>query len=124
MILFATLLAAAFVAAEGGEELRLFQTTEAKDFREIATPGFTIHPYPAVEALDVDAARPKHEFLALGASLTDASAWILSKMPPEKREKLLHVLDKVIGKRRHELVLKVARDHKPRSLHPAWRTPR
>ena len=92
MILFATLLAAAFVAAEGGEELRLFQTTEAKDFREIATPGFTIHPYPAVEALDVDAARPKHEFLALGASLTDASAWILSKMPPEKREKLLREL--------------------------------
>lgn len=92
MILFATLLAAAFVAAEGGEELRLFQTTAAKDFREIATPGFTIHPYPAVEALDVDAARPKHEFLALGASLTDASAWILSKMPPEKREKLLREL--------------------------------
>ncbi len=27
------ILAAAFVASEGGEELRLFQTTEAKDFR-------------------------------------------------------------------------------------------
>ena len=34
-------LAAAFVAAEGGEELRLFQTTESKGFREIATSGFT-----------------------------------------------------------------------------------
>ncbi|MCR5753134.1 MAG: hypothetical protein K6G91_14370 [Kiritimatiellae bacterium] len=86
------LLAAAFVAAEGGEELRLFQTTEAKDFREIATSGFTIHPYPAVEALDVDAAKAKHEFLALGASLTDASAWVLANMPANKRESLLRKL--------------------------------
>ena len=51
------ILASAFVMAEGGEELRLFQTTESKDFREIATSGFTIHPYPAVEALNVDAAK-------------------------------------------------------------------
>ena len=72
--------------------LRLFQTTETKDFREIATPGFTVHPYPAVDPLDVDAARPLHEFLALGASLTDASAWILANMPDEKRETLLREL--------------------------------
>ena len=56
-----------FIPSEGGDELRLFQTTEQKDFREIATPGFTIHPYPAVEALDVDAAKECHEFLGLGA---------------------------------------------------------
>ena len=86
------IIAAAFVAAEGGEELKLFQTTESKDFREIATSGFTIHPYPAVEALDVDAAKEKHEFLALGASLTDASAWVLANMPAEKRQKLLREL--------------------------------
>ena len=85
-------LAVAFVAAEGGEELRLFQTTESKGFREIATSGFTIHPYPAVEALDVDAAKERHEFLALGASLTDASAWVLANMPAEKRQKLLREL--------------------------------
>ena len=82
----------AYVAEEGGETLKLFQTTEAKDFREIATSGFTIHPYPAVEALDIDAAKEKHEFLALGASLTDASAWVLANMPSEKREKLLREL--------------------------------
>jgi len=92
MSIGALLLAAAFVAAEGGEELRLFQTTEAKGFREIATSGFTIHPYPAVEALDIDAAKEKHEFIALGASLTDASAWILANMPDEKRERLLREL--------------------------------
>ena len=86
------IIAAAFVAAEGGEELKLFQTTESKDFREIATSGFTIHPYPAVEALDVDAAKEKHEFLALGASLTDASAWVLANMPADKRQKLLREL--------------------------------
>ena len=92
MICLTSLLAAAFVAAEGGEELRLFQTTEAKDFREIATSGFTVHPYPAVEALDVDSAKEKHEFLALGASLTDASAWVLANMPSDKRESLLRQL--------------------------------
>ncbi len=81
-----------YVAAEGGETLRLFQTTEQRDFREIATPGFVPHPYPAVEALDVDAAVAKHPFLGLGASLTDASAWILANMPPEKRERLLRDL--------------------------------
>ena len=90
--LVSSLLAAAFVASEGGEELRLFQTTEEKGFREIATPGFTIHPYPCIEPLDVDAAVAKHEFLALGASLTDASAWVLANMPEEKRAKLLREL--------------------------------
>ena len=84
--------AGAYVAEEGGETLRLFQTTAAKGFREIATPGFTIHPYPAVKSLDVDAAKELHEFLALGASLTDASAWILANMPPEKRDRLLREL--------------------------------
>ena len=84
--------AAAYVQGEGGEGLRLFQTTEAKGFREIATPGFTIHPYPAVEALDIDSAKELHEFLALGASLTDASAWVLANMPAEKREKLMKEL--------------------------------
>ena len=82
----------AFVPEEGGGGLRLFQTTESKDFREIATPGFTPHPYPAAEALDADAARPLHEFLGLGASLTDASAWILAHMDPERREALLRDL--------------------------------
>ena len=84
----AAIIAAAFVAAEGGEALRLFQTTETKDFREVVTSGFTIHPYPAVKALDVDTAKEKHEFLALGASLTDASAWVLANMPAAKRVKV------------------------------------
>ncbi len=82
----------AFIAAEGGEELRLFQTTADKDFREIATPGFTIHPYPAVKALDIDGAKERHPFLGLGAALTDASAWVLASMPPERRDQLLREL--------------------------------
>lgn len=82
----------AFVASEGGELLRLFQSTPEKDFREIATTGFSIHSYPASPALDVDNAIEKHEFLGLGASLTDASAWVLANMPQDKREKLLKEL--------------------------------
>ena len=56
--------AAAFIASEGGEELRLYQTTASKDFREIVTSGFTIHPYPAAPALDVDI-RVKYKSLPL-----------------------------------------------------------
>ncbi len=74
MTAFTAMLAAAFVASEGGYTLRLYQTAEEKDFREIATSGFTIHPYPGVEALDIDNAVERHGFLGLGASLTDASA--------------------------------------------------
>ena len=80
-----------YIPAEGGETLRLFQTTESKAFREIATPGFAPHPYPAVEPLDI-AAVERHPFLGLGASLTDASAWVLANMPQEKRERLLRQL--------------------------------
>lgn len=82
----------AYVAEEGGETLRFFQTTATRDFREIPTPGFTVHPYPGVDALDVDAAVAKHRFLGLGAALTDASAWILAHMAPERRDALLRDL--------------------------------
>ena len=88
MISVFSIIAAAFVASEGGEELRLYQTTASKNFREIATSGFTIHPYPAAPALDVDHAKGRHEFLGLGGALTDASAWVLANMPEKKREKL------------------------------------
>ena len=92
MISLLPMIAAAFVASEGGDELRLYQTTATKDFREIPTSGFTIHPYPAVSALDVDKAEAKHEFFGLGGAVTDASAWVLSNMPKSKREKLLKEL--------------------------------
>ncbi|MBQ9432213.1 MAG: hypothetical protein IJU44_11755 [Kiritimatiellae bacterium] len=92
MLNLTVVVASVFIAAEGGTELRLFQTTEEKGFREIATSGFTIHPYPAVKPLDVDAAKEKHQFLALGAALTDASAWILANLPVKQRVQLLREL--------------------------------
>lgn len=84
--------AGAFVPGAGGIDVRLFQTTAEKGFREIPTAEFTIHPYPAAPAIDVDAAKVRHEFLGLGASLTDSSAWILANMDPEKRARLLRDL--------------------------------
>ena len=85
-------LAAAFVPGAGGIDVRLYQTTSDKGFRELPTAEFTIHPYPAAPAIDVDTARELHEFLGLGASLTDSSAWILANMAKEKRERLLRDL--------------------------------
>ena len=86
------MMAAAYVAGAGGIDVRLFQTTAEKGFRELPTAEFTVHSYPAAPALDVDAAKARHEFLGLGASLTDASAWILASMEPAKRERLLRDL--------------------------------
>ena len=86
------IMAATYVAGAGGIDVRLFQTTADKGFRELPTAEFTIHSYPGTPALDVDAAKVKHEFLGLGASLTDSSAWILANMDPAKRERLLRDL--------------------------------
>ena len=85
-------LAEAYVPGAGGIEVRLYQTTAKKGFRELPTAEFTIHPYPAAPAIDVDTAKELHEFVGLGASLTDASAWILAHMEPAKRERLLRDL--------------------------------
>ena len=71
-----------FVAGTGGIDMRLYQTTAEKGFRELPTAEFTIHSYPAAPAIDVDVAKELHEFLGLGASLTDSSAWILAHMDP------------------------------------------
>ena len=86
------ILAATFVPGAGGIDVRLYQTTADKGFRELPTAEFTIHSYPAAPAIDVDTAKELHEFLGLGASLTDSSAWILANMAPEKRERLLRDL--------------------------------
>ena len=76
----------------GGIDVRLYQTTAEKGFRELPTAEFTIHSYPAAPAIDVDAAKELHEFMGLGASLTDSSAWILANMDPKKRARLLRDL--------------------------------
>ena len=74
-----------FLPDEGDIAVRVWQTTEKKPFREVFTTPFTHHPYGDKAPLDVDAAVEDQPFLGVGASMTDASAWLLSRMLPERR---------------------------------------
>ncbi len=77
---------------EGGIAVRAWQTTAAKPFREIFTTPFTRHAYGDKAPLDVDAAVEDQPFLGVGASMTDSSAWLLSRMTPESRRVLLEAV--------------------------------
>jgi hypothetical protein len=78
-----------YLPDEGGVPVRVWQTTGRKGFREVFTTPFTVHAYADKRPLDVDAAVEGHEFLGLGVSMTDASCWILSRLPAGKRRALL-----------------------------------
>ena len=78
-----------YLPDEGGVPVRVWQTTGLKGFREVFTTPFTVHAYADKRPLDVDAAVEGHEFLGLGVSMTDASCWILSRLPAGKRRALL-----------------------------------
>lgn len=77
---------------EGGIAVRAWQTTAVKPFREIFTTPFTRHAYGDKAPLDVDAAVEGQPFLGVGASMTDASAWLLFRMTPESRRALLEAV--------------------------------
>ena len=78
-----------YLPGEGDIDVRVWQTTAAKPFREVFTTPFSRHAYGDKAPLDVDAAVPDHPFLGVGASMTDGSAWLLSRMIPERRRALL-----------------------------------
>ncbi len=74
---------------EGDIDVRVWQTTAERPFREIFTTPFTPHTYGDKEPIDVDAAEPDQPFLGLGAAMTDASAWVLSRLAPDLRKSVL-----------------------------------
>ena len=78
-----------YLPDEGDIAVRAWQTTEKKPFREVFTTPFTHHPYGDKAPLDVDAAVEDQPFLGVGASMTDASAWLLSRMLPERRRAVM-----------------------------------
>ncbi len=81
-----------YVPGEGDIAVRVWQTTAAKPFREVFTTPFTRHAYGDKAPLDVDAAVPDQPFLGIGASMTDASAWLLSRMASDRRAALFEAL--------------------------------
>ena len=84
--------AGTYLPGEGDIDVRVFQTTETHAFRELDTSPFTGHLYTNRAPIDVDAAEARGTYKGLGVSMTDASAWILSKLSPEKRRAILEAV--------------------------------
>ena len=84
--------AGTYLPGEGDIDVRVFQTTETRAFRELDTSPFTGHLYTNRAPIDVDAAEVRGTYRGLGVSMTDASAWILSKLAPEKRRAILEAV--------------------------------
>lgn len=81
-----------YLPGEGNFEVSVYQTTGTRPFREIRTTPFTSHAYTNRAPIAVDAAVPHGTFSWLGVSLTDASAWLLSSLPAEKRRAILEAV--------------------------------
>ena len=92
-LLFSALtLAGTYLPGEGNFDVSVWQTTGERGFREIPTTPFTVHAYTNRPPIDVDAAEDRGVYSGLGVSLTDASAWVLSRLTPEKRRALLEAV--------------------------------
>jgi len=78
-----------YLPGEGKFDVSVWQTTGKRPFREIKTTPFTPNAYTNRTPIAVDKAEVRGRYSWLGVALTDASAWILSQLPHEKRHALL-----------------------------------
>jgi glucosylceramidase len=72
--------AESYVPREGEVKFKMLQTTNSKAIHEVRNTPFTKHSYSLYETIDLDAAKPMHEYLGVGVSMTDASCWLLSQV--------------------------------------------
>ena len=72
--------AQSYVPREGEVKFKMLQTTESQEIHEIRSTPFTKHYYSLYETIDLDAAKPMHDYLGIGVSMTDASCWLLSQV--------------------------------------------
>lgn len=86
MFLSLNISADSYVPKEGGTSFKVLQTTPMHPLREVLTTPFSRHRYPSLTPVDLDGAEVSHEYLGIGASLTDASCWLLSRMPEDRRK--------------------------------------
>lgn len=90
--LICALIAATYLPGEGDFEVSVYQTSGRRAFREILTTPFTPHAYTNRVPIDVDGAECRGRFTGLGVSLTDASAWTLNRLSPERRRQVLEMV--------------------------------
>lgn len=82
-------LAETYLPGEGGVSVRVWQTSGKHPFREVPNTPFSPHLYTDAAPLEVDAAKEVAPYLGVGVSMTDASAWLLSQLTPERRKAFL-----------------------------------
>ncbi|MBE6210215.1 MAG: hypothetical protein E7130_01050 [Rikenellaceae bacterium] len=81
--------AGSYVPKEGEVRFKVLQTTKDKPLHEVLNTPFSHHYYSLHKPIDLDAAKPSHEYFGIGVSLTDASCWLLSQLDAESRHKLM-----------------------------------
>ncbi len=81
----ASAFAESYVPREGEVKFKMLQTTEEKGIHEVRSTPFTKHAYTYYETIDLDAAKPLHDYLGIGVSMTDASCWLLSQIDKDVR---------------------------------------
>ena len=77
--------AESYVPREGEVKFTMLQSTEDQAIHEVRSTPFTKHAYSYYETIDLDAAKPMHDFLGIGVSMTDATCWLLSQIDKDKR---------------------------------------
>ena len=92
--------AESYVPRDSEVKFRMLQTTKSTDIHEVRSTPFTHHAYTNCPTIDLDAAKPSHDYLGTGVSMTDASCWLLSQLDIETRHKFLK---KVFIKRGYNL---------------------
>ncbi len=84
---------AAFAAASAQAETHVYRT-EARGgaMREVSANFWSALPQGNANTVDLDAAAPGHPFTGLGVSIPEASCWLLSRLPAEKRAEILRTV--------------------------------
>ena len=78
--------AKSYVPKPGEQAYTVLQSIEGKPLHEVLGPSFNRHDYSQLHTVDLDAAQPMQEYLGMGACLTDASAWLISRMNRRERK--------------------------------------
>jgi glucosylceramidase len=82
---------AAFAAPQASGEVQVWITTQDHRQALAAAPAAAWTTQPDAD-IRVDAAARRQRMLGFGASITDASAWVLQQLPAPRRDALMHEL--------------------------------
>ena len=74
---------------DGDIKFTVLQTTQDHKLHPVKSTPFSKEGYTEIGYLDLDSACATHPYLGTGVSLTDASCYLLSQMPPRKRKAFL-----------------------------------